>query len=60
MNTSYNYADFIGMNFDSNIDHEFQDDASSHKQLNISDNQMQTSDVNDCNTDDKNTDQLDN
>jgi len=41
MNTSYNYADFIGMNIiDSSIDDESQDEDSSRQQLpdNVNDN----------------------
>lgn len=55
MNTSYNYADFIGMHIDSNINHEFQDEEPSHQRLPDNEKRIQPSYSNDNIIDDNTT-----
>lgn len=59
MNSSYNYADFIGMNIDPNIDHELEDEDCLHTQQPKNTDRVQTEPVNDSingsTTDDKTT-----
>ena len=45
MNTSYNYADFIGMNIDSDIDPEWQEQGPMLKQPPDNDNHDKANDV---------------